>query len=94
MTFQRTSVVAVLLLSSSEISAFQARSQLSFRSNHNAKGHWKLSPLHQAAGDNEEIDWDTLKAELTAYLETRKELDADSAAKEQVGRVVGGTKGE
>ena len=49
--------------------------------------------MHQATGDSADIDLDVLKAELTAYLEKRREVDADNAAKEQVGRVVGGTKG-
>jgi hypothetical protein len=34
-----------------------------------------------------------LKAELTAYLEERKKQGADEAAKAEIGKVVGGTKG-
>lgn len=34
-----------------------------------------------------------LKAELTAYLEKRKQVNADEEAKGEVGKVVGGTKG-
>lgn len=34
-----------------------------------------------------------LKAELTEYLEKRRELKADEQAKEKVGQVVGGTRG-
>lgn len=34
-----------------------------------------------------------LKAELTAYLAKREEMNADEAAKSEVGRVMGGTKG-
>lgn len=36
---------------------------------------------------------DELKAELTAYLSKRKEANADESAKGEVGKVVGGTKG-
>lgn len=36
---------------------------------------------------------DELKIELTKYLEKRKELNADESAKLEVGKVVGGTKG-
>jgi hypothetical protein len=39
------------------------------------------------------VDLPLLKQELTAYLAKRKEMDADKAAQEQVGKVVGGTKG-
>ena len=45
------------------------------------------------AAKDAEFTLEELKAELTAYMEKRKEVDADRAAKEQVGRVVGGTKG-
>jgi len=34
-----------------------------------------------------------LKAELTAYLKKREEVGADEAAKDNVGKVIGGTKG-
>lgn len=95
MRFQIASLL-LLVASTSKVSSFQPgihRSKLSLLG-HNQHVARKPSSLHKAAGDdNEEITLEVLKTELTAYLEKRKEVDADSAAKEQVGRVVGGTKG-
>ena len=44
-----------------------------------------------AAGDV--MDESELKAELSKYLKKREEVGADSAAKEEVGKVIGGTRG-
>ena len=41
----------------------------------------------------QEVDLEYLKAELLQYLQLRQELAADEAAAAEVGRVVGGTKG-
>jgi len=67
-----------------EIHAIQARSpslQVLFQSK------------QKTDGGNQEVDLESLKQELMAYLVKRKEADGDTAAKAQVGRVVGGTKG-
>src|SRR5210317_944430 len=39
------------------------------------------------------MDESELKAELSKYLKKREEVGADSAAKEEVGKVIGGTRG-
>lgn len=54
--------------------------------------------LRLAENDNKEFngiigDGIDLKAELTAYLKKREEVGADEAAKDNVGKVIGGTKG-
>jgi hypothetical protein len=46
--------------------------------------------LFLAPKSNDEID---LKAELTEYLRVRKERNADEEAQKEIGRVIGGTKG-
>ena len=46
--------------------------------------------LFMAPTPADEID---LKAELTEYLQVRKERNADEEAQKEVGRVIGGTKG-
>lgn len=96
----RLPVASLLLLAAAtcQVSSFQPnhhRSKLSLSEHNNQHIVRKPSSLQQAAGDENEggDDLAMLKRELTAYLEKRKEVDADSAAKEQVGRVVGGTKG-
>lgn len=88
----------LLAASTSQTSAFQPshhRSKLSLLGYNNQHVTREPASLYQAADDDNEggDDLEMLKRELTAYLEQRKEVDADSAAKEQVGRVVGGTKG-
>jgi hypothetical protein len=94
--FQSLLVSTAMLLSSRcEVAAFTGSLQHNrllvgrYRNNN----QWKTHPLNQAAKDNDELDLDQLKIELAAYLEKRKEVNADEAAKAQVGRVVGGTKG-
>lgn len=42
---------------------------------------------------NEEVSQEYLRQQLSFYLQKRRELNADSAAQEQVGKVIGGTKG-
>uniref|UniRef100_A0A7S2DVS2 Uncharacterized protein n=1 Tax=Helicotheca tamesis TaxID=374047 RepID=A0A7S2DVS2_9STRA len=52
--------------------------------------------LSAAAANNDNknnVDLEELKKELTAYLKKREEMNADAVAREQVGKVVGGTKG-
>jgi len=53
--------------------------------------------LHQERTDNidggDEMSLEDLKVELTAYLAKRKEMNADELAKSEVGKVIGGTKG-
>ena len=39
------------------------------------------------------VDLDFLKQALTSYLAKRKEVNADAVAQEQVGKIIGGTKG-
>lgn len=46
-----------------------------------------------AAGSDEEMSIDTLKSELAAYLKKRDESNANESAKSEVGKVIGGTKG-
>ena len=95
MLLQTKSAFTALLLSVAvtEVSAFQAhctpRSRFGL---HIGREQWRPLALNLAAKDAE-FTLEELKAELTAYMEKRKEVDADRAAKEQVGRVVGGTKG-
>jgi hypothetical protein len=43
--------------------------------------------------DDSVVDMQLLQQELTAYLAKRNEMDADKAAQAQVGKIVGGTKG-
>ncbi len=52
-----------------------------------------FSKLNTALNMATEMSKDDLKVELAKYLEKRKELDADQSAKSEVGKVVGGTKG-
>lgn len=43
--------------------------------------------------NNDAPNLDLLKQELTQYLEKRREINADQASKPEVGKVIGGTKG-
>jgi len=45
------------------------------------------------AATSDEVDLDSLKTEILKYLEKRKEVRADERTKEDVGKVIGGTKG-
>jgi hypothetical protein len=47
--------------------------------------------MQQDSNSNDNPDY--LRQQLTSYLQKRLALNADSAAKEQVGKVIGGTKG-
>ena len=42
-------------------------------------------------GDEVDLEW--LKKELQAYMKKRQEVGADDLAQQEVGKVVGGTKG-
>ena len=44
-------------------------------------------------GTNNAMSTEALKAELAQYLQKRKESNADESARSQVGKIVGGTKG-
>ena len=96
MRFHRVSALAFVLLSLRQVSAFQPPNKLCLRASRLVGARRIPPPLHMAADDSSdvEVDLGALKAELTAYLAKRKEVNADEAAKEQVGKVVGGTKGE
>ena len=50
-------------------------------------------PLFSAANNDDELNLNSIKADLTRYLAVRKDVGADEAMKMEVGRIVGGTKG-
>jgi len=67
------------------------------RSNIGSRNKWSSPPL---GVKNSSTDGDTnlgealdLKSELTAYLKVREDRQADEEAKKEVGKVIGGTKG-
>jgi hypothetical protein len=45
------------------------------------------------ANNDDELNLNSIKADLTRYLAVRKDVGADEAMKMEVGRIVGGTKG-
>lgn len=88
-----STLTALLLLTTSQVSAFQTpHNTLSLRKHQSDVGRTSWC-LHQAQDDEDDVDVNELKSQLTEYLSKREELNADGVAKDQVGRVVGGTKG-
>mmetsp|Transcript_18823 Transcript_18823/g.23098 ORF Transcript_18823/g.23098 Transcript_18823/m.23098 type:complete len:405 (-) Transcript_18823:29-1243(-) len=49
--------------------------------------------LKMAPSNKDEMSVDELKTDLSAYLKKREELNANEKAKSEVGKVIGGTKG-
>jgi len=90
------SAILVLCLGAQVASAFQTVGIVgaSFaRPTHPSQVDGSSAPanvLFMAPKSGDEID---LKAELTEYLQVRKERNADEEAQKEIGRVIGGTKG-
>ena len=94
------SISAALLLGS-VADAFVQPSPHSFKlAQTKSETRFKILSISSSKNDNSGkkkkdivLGIDELKVELTAYLEKRSQVDADGAAQAQVGKVVGGTKG-
>ncbi|CAB9496411.1 expressed unknown protein [Seminavis robusta] len=89
-------LLLVISLAGYSVEGFQLPARYSRSVYTYPQAHHPLSVLKASSSSNdadEELDLNALKAELTEYLAKRKEVDADTAAQRQVGKVVGGTKG-
>lgn len=85
--------LAFALLQCATVESFQPVYRTSMTRTSWTDGSYPPSSITTALHAATNLDETDLKAELSGYLKKRKELNADDAAKAEVGKVIGGTRG-